>query len=117
MRDNNAERKPQNDQIGISHLFDEINNMKSEISEVKQKLNNGVLESTKENTKSIDKLGNKFENLSKEIEELSKNFKCEQNYQEGKSDTFKLLVAISSSVIGSVVGTIKVLQYIGALGG
>jgi len=80
MTGNEPNREPQNDQIGISHLFDEINYMKSEISEVKQKLNNGVLESTNQNTKSIDNLSDKFKNLSDEINDLKNNLKKEKKY-------------------------------------
>jgi len=117
MAGNGPNREPQNDQIGISHLFDEINYMKSEISEVKQKLNNGVLESTNQNTKSIDNLSDKFKDLSDEINDLKNNLKKEKKYKKGRIDTWKLIVAIGSSVFGSILGTVKVLQYIGALGG
>jgi TolA-binding protein len=51
------------DTVGISKLFDAIQNVQGKVSEVKQTLNNGIVKRTKENTKAVNKLYNKVDDF------------------------------------------------------
>lgn len=96
--------------VSTNLLFKEINCIKSEMTKVKQKLNNGVLESTNENTKAI-------KNLSNQIRELEKTVNKKENYKEGKTDTWKIIIAVITSVGGGALGMFKVLSLLGMIGG
>lgn len=101
-----AERdNQQNNQIGITHLFDEINAVKEDISEVKQVLNNGIVKTTSENTDAI-------EGLREEVEQVKEVISKKENYKKGKSSTWQNIIKNISMIGSGIIGTLTALKLL-----
>jgi predicted PurR-regulated permease PerM len=96
------------DTVGISKLFDAIQNVQGKVSEVKQTLNNGIVKRTKENTKAVNKLYNK-------VDDLKETIKADESYSKGKADMLSWVWTIIVGLGSGVVGTLTALSLLGLI--
>jgi len=97
-----------NNKIGMIHLFNEINNVKGELSEVKQVLNNGIVKSTNENTEAV-------EELKSEINDIKDSISDENSFELGKKSIRKKIIYIISLIGSGIIGTLTILYYLGMI--
>lgn len=94
----------------INKLGSQIDGVKEEVHLVKEVLNNGIVSATHKNTKKVEELTKKLNKL--EI----KNDSCD-SYNQGKTETWKIILA--AVILGGnlLLGLLEVASYFGLING
>jgi len=82
--------------------------VREEMTGIREVLNNGIVKATLDNTKAIELLTERFNQLDKKISNSDAN-------QEGKISMMKLVIATISGVGGGAVTVLSILRYLGAI--
>lgn len=108
-KENKPKQKEEN-RLSILDLYKEFREFKdefrTEISEIKQTLNNGLTAKTKSNTKIIKELNDKFEIL---ITWVNK----QEGFDKGKTSIWNIIKFVAAGFaagIGTTLSIIKILQ-------
>ena len=107
------------DRLGIVHLYDAIENLRSnlreDVGEIKEDVNS--LQSTMNNgiKHQVERNSDCIEELSEEFIMLQEIIKHNKGYNEGKIKAWQVALAIISSLGGGVIGTLTALSLLGVL--
>ena len=97
-----------NDNIGIVHIFQEMNVIKGAVNKLQQSVNNGLLERTEKNTQAIEDLSCEVNDIKQYIHE-----------KEGGEKTLDKVIKYGGAFGGGVITALGIgwyiLQYLGVL--
>ena len=105
--------------IGFTHLLEEvralrcqINNenaqIREDVSNMKEILNNGIRKQTKLNTEEL-------KNVCSRVDDINEVLTTDKSHKEGMKGAILLGVKIVGLIGSGVVGTLAILNYLGAI--
>ena len=106
-------------QVGFVHIAEELRDFRKQVTEenkqirrdvsnMKEVLNNGVKKQTTENTKELKKVCSR-------IDEINTHLSSEKGHKIGVKKTILLAVKVVSLVGSGILGTLAILQFLGEI--
>ena len=105
--------------IGFAHLLEEVRSLRCQINEenariredvsnMKEILNNGIRKQTKLNTEEL-------KNVCSRVDDINEVLTTDKSHKEGMKGAIFLGVKIVSLIGSGVIGTLAILNYLGAI--
>lgn len=105
--------------IGFAHLLEEVRSLRiqinnenarirEDVSNMKEILNNGIRKQTKLNTEEL-------KNVCSRVDDINEVLTTDKSHKEGMKGAILLGVKIVGLIGSGVVGTLAILNYLGAI--